>query len=238
MSYARHYGFLESQHLERRMEHLVLGHGGAPVLVFPTSGGKFYQWEDFGMLGPVARHLANGWIQLFCIDSVDRESWYNFEAHQFDQLERHLQFEAYLLDEFLPYLRSVNQNPFLMVTGASFGAFHAVNFSFRHPRLVKRVIAMSGDYDICQCVDGYYDDDVYYNCPPHFMPNVTDPELLAAFREMDIILGAGRWDFCLGPTINLAGILERQGIGHRLEVWEDPGIHDWPLWRQMFPRFV
>ncbi len=31
------------------MELLVFGHAGLPVLVFPTSGGRFYEFEDQGM---------------------------------------------------------------------------------------------------------------------------------------------------------------------------------------------
>ena len=29
---------------------LVFGHAGAPVLVFPTSQGRFYEFEDRGMV--------------------------------------------------------------------------------------------------------------------------------------------------------------------------------------------
>ncbi len=220
------------------MEHLIYGSGGAPVLVFPTSSGRFYQWEDFGMLESVRPHLDNGWLQFFCVDSLDGESWYNFDIHQRDQIDRHLEYEAYLLEEFLPLLRRFNDTPFLIVTGASFGAFHAVNFSFRHPELVSRVIAMSGDYDICKNVDSYYDEDVYYNCPTHFMAQMNDPELLEQFRAMDIILGTGRWDFCLGPTTDLSSVLCLRDIPHRMDVWQDPGMHDWPLWRRMLALYA
>ena len=37
--------------LGRDMELLVFGHGGARVIVFPTSMGRFYEWEDRGMIG-------------------------------------------------------------------------------------------------------------------------------------------------------------------------------------------
>lgn len=221
------------------MEHLVFGHGGAPVLVFPTSRGRFYQWEDFGMVQAVSRHLENGWVQLFCVDSFDHESWYGFEYHQRDQLEAHLAYEAYLIEEFLPWLRTVNSTDYLIVTGCSFGAFHAMNFALRHPELVDRVIAMSGDYDSKKYVDGYFDLDAYYNSPLDFMSNMDDPYYLDLFRNrLDIILAAGDWDFCLGPTLELSEVLRRLDIPHFLDIWGDHCLHDWPLWRRMLAKFI
>ena len=38
----------------RRMDVLIYGHGGARVLVFPTSQGVLHEWEDFGMVGALA----------------------------------------------------------------------------------------------------------------------------------------------------------------------------------------
>jgi esterase/lipase superfamily enzyme len=58
------------------MELLLFGHGGARVLVFPTSMGRFFEWDDRGMVGALAEHIDRGWIQLCCVDSVDSESWY------------------------------------------------------------------------------------------------------------------------------------------------------------------
>ena len=58
------------------MEVLVFGHAGTRTIVFPTSLGRFYQWEDFGMIDPLRSRLEHGAIQLFCVDSVDAESWY------------------------------------------------------------------------------------------------------------------------------------------------------------------
>src|SRR5579871_6863929 len=46
----REYHRWYSPALNRDMELLVFGHGGAGVLVFPTSMGRFYQYEDFGMV--------------------------------------------------------------------------------------------------------------------------------------------------------------------------------------------
>src|ERR1700719_596773 len=47
----REYHKWYSPRLGRDMELLVFGHAGLPVLVFPTSGGRFYEFEDRGMVG-------------------------------------------------------------------------------------------------------------------------------------------------------------------------------------------
>src|ERR671924_2001484 len=91
-----------SPSLGRDMEILHFGHGGRTLLVFPTSQGRFYQWEDFGLVGALAPWIDSGSIQLVCVDSVDSESWYANGRHPHDRVERHLQYERYLLDEVMP----------------------------------------------------------------------------------------------------------------------------------------
>jgi len=140
------------------MELLVFGHAGARVIVFPTSMGRFFQWEDTGMIGALGEPLENGHIQVFCVDSVDGESWYNKQIHPADRARRHIQYDRYLLNEVLPFTTTHNANSYLMTTGTSFGAYHAVNFAFRYPQLVNRVVD----------VGPYIDQKVWVN-----MANVT-----------------------------------------------------------------
>ncbi len=144
----REYHKWYSPRLNREMELLIFGHAGARVLVFPTSMGRFYEYEDRGMVANLADHLENGWLQLYCVDSVDEESFYNNWAHPAGKIWRHIQYEEYILNEVLPLSWSKNPNPFLIAHGCSFGAYHAVNIAFRHPHLFGRVLALSGKYDM------------------------------------------------------------------------------------------
>ena len=137
------------------MELLAFGHAGARVIAFPTSMGRFFDWEDRGLVGALGEHLERGWLHLFCVDSVDSESWYAKWRSPADRVTRHVQYDRYLLDEVLPFTIQQNDNPFLMTTGASFGAYHAVNFALRYPELVKRTIGLSGAYNIRHWADGY-----------------------------------------------------------------------------------
>ncbi len=219
------------------MELLVFGHGGARVLVFPTSMGRFFDWEDRGMIAALDEHLNQGWVQLFCVDSVDRESWYAKERPPIGRARRHVQYDRYVATEVLSFTAAQNPNPFLIATGASFGAYHAVNFAFRYPHLVGRVIGMSGYYDIKRWTGGYSDDNVYFNNPCDFLPHEYDAVRLAALRRIDIILATGRDDSGRPNNEFLSGVLWSKDIWHALRIW-DGWAHDWPWWQHMLRLYI
>lgn len=219
------------------MELLVFGHAGARVLVFPTSQGRFYEWEDRGMVWALGEHLERGWIQLMCVDSVDSESWYARWAHPGGRAWRQVQYENYLLHEALPLLWSKNQTPFLITTGASFGAYHAMNLALRHPGVTNRVIGLSGIYDISRWTDGFVNDTVYYNNPALYVPNEHDPARLDQLRRLDIILALGRDDPHIEHNRWFSGQLWSKGIGNALREW-DGWAHDWPWWQQMIRQYI
>ncbi len=226
-----------SSALGRDMELLIHGHAGAPVLVFPTSMGRFYEYEDRGMVAALAPKIDAGWLRLFCVDSVDAESWYNRWAHPRFRVRRHIEYERYLLDDVLPLIHAKSGASEITVTGCSFGGYHCVNFAFRHPNIVRRLVSMSGAFDTHQFLDGYYDDNCYFNCPADFLPNQHDPWFLDHYRRMDIVLAAGEWDICRAENERLSSILSGLSVGHLLDIWGDGTKHDWPWWQRMALKF-
>lgn len=216
--------------LHRDMELLVFGHAGTPVLVFPTSMGRFFEYEDNGMPGAVAGKIDAGQLQLFCIDSVDSESWYNKSAHPRDRVIRHMQYESYVLDEVMPFLRHKNWSPKRVATGCSFGAYHAVNFALKQPGLITDCVSMSGAFDIRQFLHGYYDDNCYFNNPPDYIANLHGP-------YANFTLATGEHDICLGDNFRMAHLMGLRHIPHHLDVWKNGMRHDWPWWRQMAQKF-
>jgi len=219
------------------MEMLVFGSGGQPLLVFPTSMGRFFDYEQRDMIGAAAGAYEAGVLQAFCVDSVDAESWYNKAAHPRDRVLRHGQYEDYLIHEVLPFIQKRNPAPKVFPTGCSFGGYHAANFALRHPTLCDGFSSFGGAFDIHQFVDGYYDDNVYFNCPPDFLPNLSDPGALDLMRQMKIVLAAGESDFCRSENHRLSQILHQKGIPHTLDIWGDNAGHDWPEWHAMTTKF-
>jgi esterase/lipase superfamily enzyme len=233
----RNYHRWHSPSLGRDMELLVFGHAGARVLVFPTSLGRFFEWEDRGMIGALGDQINNGWVQVICVDSIDGESWYARNKHPGERAWRHMQYERYILGEVLPLTQTVNGNPYLIATGASFGAYHAVNLAFRHPHAVNRVIGLSGMYDIKTMTDGVEDHNVYSNNPAHYMVNLADADQLAAIRRQNIILATGRDDPHRQNNEHLSHVLWSQNIWHAFRLW-DGWSHDWPYWRDMIRLYI
>jgi esterase/lipase superfamily enzyme len=218
------------------MELLVFGHGGAPLIVFPTSMGRFYDYENRHMIDAVGEKYENGELQAFCVDSADAESWYNKQVPPAQRAARQVQYDRYLVGELVPFVRARNESP-IGVTGCSFGGYHSVNFAMKHPDIATSCISMGGAFDIHQFINGYYDDNCYYNCPPDFLPNLTDPWFLDRYRQMRIVLATGETDICLEENRRLSRILTAKGIPHQLDVWGDGAGHDWPWWEQMARKF-
>ncbi|GAB3538977.1 esterase family protein [Spirosoma fluminis] len=233
-----------SPNLDRDMELLIFGHAGARVLVFPTRKGRFYDYEDFGLVGALSQQLEDGWLQLYCVDSVDQESVYNKYAPPQDRIRRHGQYEQYILHEVLPLSRLKNPQPFMIAHGCSLGAYHAVNIAFRHPQWFGKVVALSGRYDLSEPVaefrglfDDYYDDEIYYNSPNHFLPNLNDEDVLVQLRRMQIIMTIGTEDPFLNSNLALSEALSAKQIPHELHIWNGRA-HRADDWQKMVPLYL
>lgn len=233
----REYHRWYSPSLGREMELLIFGHAGARMLVFPTSKGKYYEWEDRGMIAALGDQVDNGALQIYCVDSVDAESWYAWDKHPADRAWRHVQYENYLVYEVLPLAAQKNSMPYLIVAGASFGGYHAMNFALRHPDITDRAISMSGMFNIERWTGDYRDDNVYLNSPSLYMPNEYDPARLHLLQKLDIIIAVGEQDPNVANNRWFSGVLWGKGIWHAFRVW-DGWSHDWPYWLKMIRMYV
>lgn len=240
----REYHTWWSDNLERDMELLVFGHAGAKVLVFPTRDGRFYEYENLGVVESLRHKIEQGWLQLYCVDSVYDESFYCTWAHPSGRIQRHIDFEDYILFEVLPFMHGKNPHECVISHGLSLGAFHAANIAFRHPHLFKKLVAFSGRYDLTMSIDcfgdlleGFYSEDVYFHTPSHFLPNLDCSWRLAKLREMDIILVIGQEDPFLQNNLELSAILQEKNIPHQLIIW-DGRAHKGKYWRRMAPLYV
>ena len=220
------------------MELLVFGHAGVPAIVFPTSQGRFYEFEDRGMVGSIAHKIENGELQLYCLDSVDAESWYNRNVPQRWRIARHVQYEDYVMEEVLALIRLKNPAPHLISLGCSFGGYHAVNIALRHPDRFTGFLSMSGAFDQTRFLRGYYDNDVYFNTPTHYIPNMSDSWYLDRYRHNTYVLATGWDDQCLGDNQYMSRLLGEKGVPHNLYIWDSWNSHDWPTWARMMNIYL
>jgi len=218
------------------MELLAYGERGFPIVVFPTSGGRFWEYEERGMIHALHPKIERGELQVFCVDSVDQETWYNRWASPADRLNRQNAFDAYLTVEFTPFVRDRTSWPQMGATGCSFGGYHTINFALRHPDIVTYAVSMSGAYNIPKrFLDGFYNDDAYFNSPLDYLPNANGWQL-DRFRRNYYVLVTGNGDPLFDQNVKLAHALGVKQIPHILDVWEGFG-HDWPWWQQMARKF-
>jgi esterase/lipase superfamily enzyme len=234
--HVEHHDWL-SPSLGRPMELIWYGNWGRPVLMFPTSTGGPRQNEDGGLISGLAAKIDAGEIQICSVDSIDTEHWYNEGAHPGWKAFRYGQFDSYLANEVVPLIRSKAGREDVVTFGASFGAYHAVNFAGRHPEMVSRVIAFSGVYDIHRFVGSYWDDNCYFNCPVAYFPNLP-PDQVDRMRHIGFVIATGEFDHLVGENRWFAEMLGGKGLNVHGETWNGVFGHDWPFWREHLGRFL
>jgi esterase/lipase superfamily enzyme len=229
--------------LSQDMELKVYGYYGKPILVFPAQGGRFYEYEDFKMIEAVSDFIESGKVKIITVDSIDNQSWANWNAHPADRARRHQDYDAYIINEVIPFIHQScgNDSTGIITTGCSMGAYHSLNFYFRHPEVFDTVIALSGLYRLNTFIGYYLDDNVYFNSPIHYLLNLQDDWYLQRYRQGKIIIctGQGAWeDECVADTRTIQHILEAKGIPCWVDYWGHDVNHDWPWWRKMMPYYL
>ncbi len=215
------------------MEMLTFGTKGFPIILFPTSMGMHNENRDFKLIDAISWYIETEQVKIFCPDSIDKHSWYNKEASSADRVKNHVLYDTMLRNELYPWMRDDTGHWRIGTAGCSFGGYHAANFAFRHPDITALMFSMAAKFDIRAQMDGYFDENVYYNNPPDFLPDLSDENLW----KMQVFLGSAEHDMCLDANYQMAHLLGVKHVPHVLEVI--PGEkHDWPAWRQQFPRLL
>lgn len=226
--------------LNKEMPVAVYGHYGFSLLMVPTAAADYLEYERFELIDQLKPFLDAGKLKIFSVNSINTESWMNKEMEGAHKAIRQNQFNEYVFNEVVPFIKSMtSQDTPIITCGASFGAFHSMNLFLKRPDLINGVIAMSGVYDLMEYTDGFYDDQVYFNSPMHYIPNLADHNTLEQIRRGKIILATGSGNH-EDPEANrrFSAVLQSKSIPHNLEVWAEDIHHDWPTWRKMLPQFI
>lgn len=232
-----------SGHLNREMPVNRYGHAGMPIVVFPTTGGTFHEFADFGMINAARDYINAGKVQFFTLHTVDEESWNADYKSPHDRALMHQQFERYLIEEAVPFIKHKAQwfDP-MMAHGCSMGAYHALNFFLKHPDVFSKVLALSGIYDARFFVGEYHGDPlIYENSPKDYIWQMNDDWFLNHYRAADIVVvtGKGAWEQDgFESYYAVKGGLEAKGVPAWFDEWGDDVAHDWVWWRQQLPYYL
>lgn len=229
--------------LEREMPYRVYGKGGKLCLAFPSQGGRFYDFENFGMVESLRPWLDDGRLTLVCPDSIDGETWSRQEADSQERIQLHERWFQYVIQELLPREQARRQTTGkAMVTGCSMGGFHAGNFFFRRPDLFDTVISLSGLFHADYFLPDYMDPLVYENSSLHFLLNMPqDHPWISLYRSGRIILccGQGAWEEdLLASTRRMDRLLRKKEIPAWVDYWGYDVSHDWCWWQKQLPYFI
>jgi esterase/lipase superfamily enzyme len=226
---------------------LAYGHWGRPLLAFPSEQGPCWQYEERGMVDAIAGLLEAGRAKLYCVDSYDASSWHDGSIPLEERARRHHTYERWILDDVVPFVEhDCSGAREVMVTGPSFGAYHAANFALKHAHVFPLAICHSGVYDVSVVGWGERGDSVYFNNPMDYVTHMAGPHLdwLRGQVNLLLLVGRGQWEDTTGAldsTHRFAEQLGAKGIHHELDVWGHEWAHDWPTWRAQLahhlPRF-
>ena len=232
-----------SENLRRDMNVKIYGYGGLPLLIFPTQDAMSDNFENFGMIDTLKNFIDGGKIQLFCVDTVDTETWSNIFGDKVWRANRQESYYNYIIEEVLPLIREKNSSKKLPIAaGCSLGGLHAAIVFLRRPELFGGMLSMSGVYDAKFCFDGWSNPTLYDNAPIDFLSNMPENHpYIEIYNTKKIIfcIGQGRWEEeGLRTTAILKNIFAEKKINGWFDFWGYDVDHDWVWWKKQILYFL
>lgn len=216
---------------------LVFGHAGKPLILFPTSFGRYFQNKDYHLIDSIGWYIDQGLVRVYCPDGIDSASWYNKSIHPADRVKTHAAYERVIMNDVVNWARHDTKVGKVMFAGASFGGYHAANIALRNPWDTSHLISMSGAFDMRQFMDGYYDMEFYFQNPIDYVGGFQEGDFLNQVRQMSIVLGVADHDGCKDENFNFSNLLNSKGIHHWFD-FRQGASHDWPIWREQLPLYL
>ena len=180
--------------IDRGMTIVQYGHYGRPVLVFPSEAGRAWDFENNGMLEAIGNLINDGRVKLYCVDSLDVDTWADKALPLEERALRHEVYTRWLTHHVVPHIHSDTSPAAELITlGCSLGAYHAVHFSMQRADLAPLAIGLSGNYDVSTWGSwGDRGDATYFANPTDYVPNLHGDHLDWLRGHLSILLWSGR----------------------------------------------
>lgn len=234
----------------------VIVHGtyGRPLLVFPSSEGRAEDYESNGMVGAVKDLVDAGRVKIYCVDSWDGGSWYRHDLSLEERARRHEAYERWIVEGVVPFVDTdCAGRQEMLLTGCSFGAYHAANLALRRADLFPLALCLSGVYDLSVLGadrgdgGGERGTSFHLNNPLWSLGAAQGGHLdwLRSRLSLLLVCGQGQWEDTTGALASTRAFGElaaAKGLRVETDLWGHDVPHDWPSWRNQLahhlPRFV
>jgi esterase/lipase superfamily enzyme len=227
---------------------IAFGSYGRPVLVFPSSQGRAEDVESNGLAEAVRPLIDAGRVKLYCLDSWDGGSWYRHDLPLEERARLHESYERWVVEGAVPFVDAdCGGRQEMIVTGCSFGAYHAVNLALRRADLFPLALGLSGVYDLSALGRGERGTSFHLNNPLWSLGAAEGEHLewLRSRLSLLLVCGQGQWEDTTGAlesTRALGRLAAEKGLRVETDLWGHDVPHDWPSWRAQLahhlPRFV
>lgn len=233
---------LNSPALGRNVHLWKFGEVGKPLVVFPSNAGVAHEWQKGGMIDALAPLLAEGRIKIYCPETNVSKS-FSGEGGLEQRLAHHAAYERFVLETLVPFIREDCRMPHatMTATGCSVGALYSSLFVLKHPEVFNRALCLSGTYRASKFFGGVSNEDLYFNDPLAFVPNLNGPALDRVRRQvhLTVVVGRGAHELgCIPETRAFQRALRTKGIPHHAALWGKDSSHTYEWWRKQARHYL
>ncbi len=230
-----------SERLHREMQLVRWGEVGVPVLLFPTAGGDAEEIERFLVIDALSGLLSEGRIKVYSVDSVAGRALATSEGSPHYRGLLQDAFQEFIYHEVVSAIRTDCQSDDVEVitAGSSIGAFNALAHLVRYPHVFSKALCMSGTFDLMRFVqDGDPGTAFHASSPLHTLRSL-EGEHLEKLCSRFVLLASGEGaEEDIEESWRVASALGAKGVPNRVDSWGADRDHDWPLWREMLPKYL
>ncbi len=233
---------LDSRAMGRPVHLWTFGVVGRPLVVFPSNAGVAHEWDKGGMIDALGHLLAAGRMKIYCVETnVSRSFSGRGSIHE--RMGHHHAYERFVLEDLVPFIRADCRSPHATMTasGCSVGALYSALFTLKYPETFTRALCLSGRYRASRLVGGPPNEDLYFNDPLAFVPNLFGQALDRVRRSahLTLVVGRGKHESsCIPETAELGAVLHRKGIPSHVDFWGYDSAHDYPWWRKQARHYL
>src|SRR3954470_19552470 len=92
--------------LQKEMPIVGYGDYGFALLLVPTAAADYLEYERFQLMDCLAPYIDGGKVRVFSVNSINNESWLNNDMLGEHKAIRHNQFNNYIFNEVVPFIKT------------------------------------------------------------------------------------------------------------------------------------